>query len=131
MRVKTNDVAGAANRRIWEFIHERGNRRLRPGTGWYSTPFRGGLFGAIKAADVARLLATRNVDVFWLGANPCVRSSLENVLNPSTCDGDLPTFKKQIESGFFGSWRWSDGKPEPDWNPIDAPRAGWQLYRDL
>ncbi len=125
------DVAGLANQCIWDFVHQQKNRRLRAGTGWYSTPFRGGLFGKIKSGEVARLLERQRVDVLWLGATPGVQSSLRNILRPPSTFGDLPSFKAQLESGFFGSRRWSGSHSEPDWNPIDAPKGGWRVYQSL
>jgi hypothetical protein len=126
------DVACLANRRIWDFVHERPNLSLRAGTGYYSTPFRGGLFGKVKAVDVAKKLSNRGVDVLWLGTNPCVPSSLDKIINTPADDGDFPSFERQIESGFFGSSRWEvNGEPKADFNPLEKPKAGWKVYRDL
>jgi hypothetical protein len=126
------DIAHVANRRIWDFVHEGANLNLRAGTGYYSTPFRGSLFGEVKAADVAKQLCSRGVDALWLGTNPCVPDSLNNVINPPADSGDFPSFKSQIESGFFGSSRWGpNGKPEADFNPIEKPTGNWQVYRDV
>lgn len=125
------DAAKRANARIWDFVHARANARLRPGTGSYSTPFRGGLFGKTKSSDVARLTVRRRVDVLWLGANPAVRSSLENILNRGAGLGDFPSFERQIQSGFFGSCKWANGVPTADWNPIETPRGGWRIYQRL
>lgn len=125
------DPASGANTRIWDFVHQRANAHLRPGTGWYSTPFRGSLFGKTDSASVARLLGRRTVDALWLGANPGVRGSLQNILDSRSGKGDLPSFRCQIDSGFFGSWRWTDGTAAPDWNPIDEPKGGWRIYRAL
>jgi len=126
------DIARSANRRIWDFVHQRGNVNLRAGTGYYSTPFRGGLFGEVKASEVAKQLSTRRVDVLWLGTNPCVPRSLDNIINPSAGNGDFPSFERQIESGFFGSLKWKpNGTPEADFNPIETPTSSWKVYRDL
>src|SRR5439155_600550 len=76
------NIASVANRRIGDFVHQRANLNLRPGTSYYSTPFRGGLFGEVEAADVAKQLSRRGVDVLWLGTNPCVPGSLDNIINP-------------------------------------------------
>lgn len=126
------DIAGTANRRIWDFVHQPDNLSLRPGTGYYSALFRGGLFGEVQAAKVAEQLSTRTVDLLWFGTNPCVPRSLDNIIDPPVGTGDFPSFKRQIESGFFGSSRWTPtGEPEADFNPIETPTGGWTLYRDL
>jgi hypothetical protein len=126
------DIAAAANRRIWDFVHLPENLCLRPGTGYYSTPFRGGLFGEVKAEAVARQLSAHDVDVLWLGANPCMPRSLENILSPPADEGDFPSFESQIASGFFGSSRWGPtGEPQRDFNPLERPTGGWGVYRDL
>jgi hypothetical protein len=128
--VKSLDIAAAANERIWDFVHQRPNRRLRAGTGHYSTPFRGGLFGEVMALDVARQLSRRRVDVFWLGANPCVRRSLDNIITPPKRGGDFPVFERQMQSGFFGSCKWdANDLPQPDFNPIERPTTSWKVYR--
>jgi hypothetical protein len=126
------DIAGNANQRIWDFVHEPANLSLRPGTGYYSTPFRGGLFGEVRAEAVAMRLPTHGVDVLWLGANPCVAKSLDNILNSPSGSGHFPSFEKQIASGFFGSSRWgAAGEPLADFNPIERPTPSWRVYRDL
>lgn len=125
------DIARAANKRIWEFVHQRANRDLRAGTGYYSTPFRGGLYGKVKSSEVASRLG-RGVDVLWLGTNPGVPRSLANIISPPKDGGDLPGFARQMDSGFFGSSRWGpDGTPEADFSPIEAPTGAWRIYRDI
>jgi len=126
------DIARAANQRIWDFVHQPANVNLRAGTGYYSTPFRGGLFGEAKAAEVAKQLPTRGVDVLWFGSNPAVPRSLNNILNTPADNGDFPSFERQMASGFFGSLKWgSDGEPQADFNPIETPTHSWRVYRDL
>jgi hypothetical protein len=126
------DIARIANLRIWEFVHLRANRNLRAGAGFYSTPFRGGLFGEMKAAEVAKQLSGRAVDVLWLGTNPCVQRSLDNIINRPSSDGDFPGFEKQIDSRFFGSCKWEpNGSPKRDFNPIERPTGNWEVYRDV
>lgn len=126
------DVARAANDRIWDFVNRPTNVKLRAGTGYYSTPFRGGLFGESRAADVAKKLATRRVDVLWLGSNPHVPRSLDNITLAPAAGGDFPSFEMQRRSGFFGAWKWdSKGEPEADFNPIESPTPGWRAYRDV
>lgn len=126
------DIVGAVNRWIWDFVRHRTNADLLPGTGSYSTPFRGSLFGEVESAAVVKQLSARRVDVLWLGTNPCVPQSLEYILNPPAGRGDFPDFEKQMESGLFGSWRWDGhGERARDWNPIEKPTGNWQVYRDM
>jgi hypothetical protein len=35
------NLAKSASQRIWNFVNQRQNINLRPGTGYYSAPFRG------------------------------------------------------------------------------------------
>jgi len=130
--MSTGNIFDSVNQQIFDFVHERANRSLIPGTGSYSTPFRGRLFGLSKSLDVAKKLDTRGVDVLWLGANPCVPESLENIVNPQRSEGHFPDFVRQVASGLFSSRRWDDqGHPSTGWNPIDQPRGGWIVYRDI
>jgi hypothetical protein len=126
------NIVSAVNRRIRDFVCQRANVNLLPGTGYYSTPFRGSLFGQVESAAVMKQLPSRGVDVLWLGTNPCVPRSLEYIMNPPESRGDFPGFEKQMESGLFGSSRWeANGEPSPDWNPIERPTRSWQVYRDV
>lgn len=126
------NIVRAANRRIWDFVHRDANRNLRSGTGYYSTPFRGRLFGETESDAVAKQLSSHSVDVLWLGTNPCVPRSLENIIRPPKGRGDFPTFEYQMESGLFGSWLWDTrGNRSPDWNPIERPSGSWHVYRDM
>jgi hypothetical protein len=45
-------LVGDLNARIAQFVTAEENRCLRPGTGGYSTPFRGGLFSKLRASEV-------------------------------------------------------------------------------
>ena len=126
------DIARRVNRRIYDFVHRSANRKLLPGTGYYSTPFRGGLFGETESDAVTKQLSRSGVDVLWLGTNPCVARSLENIIHPPAGRGDFPTFEHQMESGLFGSCLWdSRGNCSPDWNPIERPAGNWHVYRDM
>jgi hypothetical protein len=121
-----------ANRRIYDFVRAPDNRRLMRGTGSYSTPFRGTLFGLSKADAVQKALGRGRVDLLWLGSNPCMPRSLDHILNARSGDGDFGDFKHQMRSGFFSSQRWDEqGNAVGDFNPIQAPpRPGWIIYRD-
>jgi hypothetical protein len=124
-----SNIFESVNQQIFDFVHESANRRLMPGSGSYSTPLRGKLFGESETTAVARQLETRRVDVLWLGTNPCVPRSLENILNPHCREGNFPDFEKQMASGLFSSRRWDEeGNPSTDWNPIDEPRGGYIVY---
>ncbi len=108
------------------------NLRLRPGTGCYSTLFRGTLFGQERARAVAECLSSQRVDILWLGSNPGVPRSLDNIINGCSGLGDLPSFQMQLESGLFGSATWSSlGQPNPDFNPIAHPERGWVVYQKI
>jgi hypothetical protein len=81
---------------------------------------------------VAKQLSARSVDALWLGTNPCVQRSLDNIINPPAGIGDFPSFEKQVDSGFFGSLKWGpNGTPEADFNPMETPTISWKMYRDL
>ena len=56
-RLSQGDIARRVNRRIYDFVHRSANRKLLPGTGYYSTPFRGGLFGETESDAVAKRLS--------------------------------------------------------------------------
>lgn len=120
------------NEQIYAFVNQLENRRLRPGTGAFSTPFRGSLFGLLESARVATELTTRSVDVLWLGTNPCVPDSIAKILDPAAGEGRFPSFVRQMQSGMFSAWKWdADGRPSPDFNPIQTPVRNWLIYRDL
>src|SRR5256885_10517020 len=70
---ETTDIFRGFNEEISAFVRRTENRRLLPGTGHYSTPFRGELFGLSDGAAVTRALQTRRVDALWLGSNPASR----------------------------------------------------------
>jgi hypothetical protein len=132
MHVSRTNVFDSINQRIFEFVRRSANRRLMPGTGAFSTPFRGELFGLTDAGAVARELRTRRVDALWLGSNPNVPRSISNILDPQCREGVFPEFKRQINSGKFSSVRWDErGNPSPDWNPIQEPKGRWRVYRDI
>jgi len=126
------NIVESVNQQILDFVQQPANRRLMPGTGAYSTPFRGTLFGVSEASAVAEKLNTQRVDALWLGSNPNVPRSLANILNPECGAGDFPDFLRQMRSGLFFSWRWdAQGKPSPDWNPIQQTTRRWSVYRDV
>lgn len=131
--MSSRNIFEFVNRRIFDFVRETPNRRLMPGTGTYSTPFRGSLFGQTESSAVAQQLAIRGVDILWLGSNPGVADSLRRILTPNGDAGDdFPQFERQMASGYFSERHWDEeGNSIPDWNPIERPRGGWTIYRDL
>lgn len=102
------------NHDIRAFVEAR--PRLKPGTGCYSTPFRGTLFGLERARDVEAQLASRGVQLLLLGSNPNIRRSLDMIAAGYQRLGDWDTFLAQQESGLFG---------EMDPDAPSAPRTGW------
>ncbi len=68
---RATNVADNANQQIFDFVQQPANRRLISGTGAYSTPFLGSLFGLSESDAVARKLKTRRIDALWLGSNSC------------------------------------------------------------
>jgi hypothetical protein len=125
------DLAAWLNNEIAAFVGQASNARLRPGTGAYSAPFRGPLFGTDDRRAVAARLRTRRVDVLWFGSNPRVPQSVAQIVHGATGAGDFHEFTYQWRSDLFGSVRWTaDGQPRGTFNPLgDAPRF-WYVYRD-
>lgn len=98
------------------------NPRLRPGTGEYSVPFRGTLFGTNVATEVAARLADARVDVLWLGSNPNVPSSVAAILRG--VGDDHRRFEAHLGSGLYAPA--PVGRTTP-WEPATA-RGGWAVY---
>ncbi len=113
------------NLRIRDFVLEAGNARLRAGTGSYSTPFRGTVFGhqSIDLAE-ARIAAGARC-VLWLGANPNVPASVERILDKEGGD-DWPDFERQLQSGQLGHVT-AEGK---SWDPVNDPPGKWTIYSE-
>jgi hypothetical protein len=109
------------NGRIREFVERPENRRLKSGTGAFSTPFRGRLFGLERIIDVDEQLRHEQVDALWLGSNPNVPESVRNILANGT-DSCFASFDEQMTGGLLS---------QPGWDPIEAPpHPGWETYRD-
>ena len=96
--------------------------RLRAGTGEYSVPFRGTLFGTNDAAEVAAQLADTRVDVLWLGSNPNVPSSVANILHGA--GDDYPRFEQHLGSRLYSP---APVGKKTQWEPATA-RGGWSVY---
>jgi hypothetical protein len=130
--VNSFNIADTSNQRIYDFVHQTSNLRLRSGTGAYSTPFRGTLFSLSNTGEVGQQLMTRQVDALLLGTNPCVPQSLDHVLNPPGGSGHFADFEHQMKSGSFGALKWDQhGNSSADWNPIQKPTGTWAVYRNV
>lgn len=121
------------NQRIQSFVSEAKNRRLLLGTGSYSTPFRGTLFGCSDSLGVAKHLATERVDILWLGANPNVDRSVRKIMANDTKDTDeFDSFLRQAHSGRYAEQVWDKaGLPSVGWDPIGKPVGSWSVYAEL
>lgn len=118
------------NDEILAFVNRPENQVLRPGTGSYSTPFRGSLFGEVDARKVdAELRRRGGIDVLWMGSNPNAPDSLVAILGAGN-DRQFPdSFVRQRDSGMYSEQR---PNGEPGWDPIHHPSTrGWQLYNKL
>ncbi len=108
------------NNRINDFVSQPENARLKAGTGSFSTPFRGTLFGHKGIAEVnACLQKQRSIDVLWLGSNPNCPESVANILENTGGPGCFPDFQQQLRSGHLS---------EQGWDPINNPQRGWRTY---
>lgn len=115
---------------IYSFVSRPENEALLAGTGPYSTPFRGSLYGEVDAGKVdAELIKRGGVDVLWMGSNPNVRGSLESILNDSKDRNQLESFNVQRSLRVY-SEQGRDGGPGFD--PIHHPSTrGWKLYNQI
>lgn len=64
----TLNIFEAINNSISDFVENQENKALKRGTGSYSIPFRGSIFGEIETAKVLSKLNAESVDVIWLGS---------------------------------------------------------------
>lgn len=124
-------IFDAFNRSIHDFVSRPENHRLRAGTGSYSTPFRGTLFGYADAAAAAQRLASERADVLWLGTNPDVPASIAKILNPPPTDGDFVGFQQQMGSGTLGEQDWRVSPAIAGWDPLSRPKGGWAVYAEV
>jgi hypothetical protein len=126
--VSAPNILDFVNQAIFDFVQEPKNRSLMAGTGAYSAPFRGRLFGYSVTSAVVKQLETRNVEVLWFGSNPNAPQSISQIINPQLIRSDFPDFERQMRSGFFSSWRWDQqGRATRDW---DA-KTNWGVYSDV
>lgn len=109
------------NQAIADFVNQPENRILRPGTGSYSTPFRGTLFGYERSPEVEAALEDRRASALVLTPNPNYPESLEQIRADGEGEGDWPDFQRQRESGYFGEAKPSDDGTISIWGPIHDP----------
>lgn len=108
------------------------NLRLKRGTGSYSTPFRGSLFGETESAKIDATLQHMSVDVLWMGSNPNVPQSLQAILDGDAHPAAYETFALQRKCGMFSEQLFIDGHSSRGWDPIHYPaQRGWQFYSRL
>lgn len=125
------DFFQSLDRQIFDFVEAPENRRLRAGTGSYSTHFRGMLFGQKASVAVAAKIQAQRVDVLWLGANPSVPTSLERILDPHADDAHFNTFLAQMKSGMFSQHAVEPNADFIPWNPIQNPTKNWVIYNRI
>lgn len=117
------------NSAIFGFVSRPENDRLRCGTGGYSTPFRGTLFGEVESAKVDAILQHTPVDVLWMGSNPNVPQSLRGILDPTDQGREFESFLRQRECGKFSEQSFRDGTVSQGWDPIHNPVGrGWRKH---
>ncbi len=95
----TLNIFEVINNSISDFVENQENKALKRGTGSYSIPFRGSIFGEIETAKVLSKLNAESVDVIWLGSNPNVPESLDAILSPSSpshYEGFVQQAKQQV-----------------------------------
>jgi hypothetical protein len=126
------NIFDLVNHAIFDFVQQPENHRLKAGTGAYSTPFRGRLFGCSETSAVVKQLETCNVEVLWFGSNPNVPESIAQISGPQGGRSDFHDFERQMNSGAFSQCLWdAQGHATPEWNPIEAPKGNWHVYRDV
>jgi len=115
---------------IYSFVNCAGNEALLEGTGSYSTPFRGSLYGEVDARKVdAELIKRGGVDVLWMGSNPNVQDSLKSILNASNDRKQLDSFIDPCNRRMYSEQGFDGG---PGFDPIHHPSTrGWKLYNQL
>lgn len=117
---------------IEEFVSRPENSRLKAGTGRYSTLFRGTLFGSTQTAVVETSLKKEPVKVLWLGSNPNVPESLQQIINGNST-GHFQKFLAQKQTGHFSEVVQNNksGTLAPGWDPINNPNHQWRFYTDI
>jgi len=124
------------NAAIADFVQEPRNSALLPGTGGYSTPFRGSLFGCTRAADVERELMDRRASILLLGSNPNCPESLEHIRSTHAGVGDWPDFERQAATGYFGHAVTGEDGMMRGWDPLHDPgkmgpgQHAWTFFAD-
>ena len=124
------------NSRICAFVNSEGNVHLRPGTGSYSTHFRGMLFGERLASRVEEhLTAGRRAEALFLGSNPNCPPSLESIKGERIAS-DWAEFQRQAESDEFAEVSFDRAGDCCRWDPLHDPSSlgagqkAWTFYAD-
>ncbi len=117
------NIVNKLNAAIADFVQHPENRVLLPGTGGYSTPFRGSLFGCTRADDVHRELENRRASILLLGSNPNCPGSLENIQSANPGVGDWPDFERQAACGYYGHAVEGDDGEIRTWDPLHHPTS--------
>lgn len=125
------NLVDTLNGTIIDFVLSGENRLLEAGTGSYSTPFRGTLFGENQSDAITAALKTRKAEVLWLGTNPNVSQSLAQIVASPQAKSDFADFLKQSESGFYSSRRWTGESSSSDWDPIGDPKGNWSVFNTV
>ena len=118
------NIIDQLNAAISQFVQRPENYILLPGTGGFSTPFRGSLFGYTRAADVHRELENRRrASVLLLGSNPNCPESLQNIQSAKPGPGTWLDFGRQAASGYYGhAVARADGGITV-WDPLHNPTS--------
>ena len=120
----TLNIFEAINNSISDFVENQENKALKRGTGSYSIPFRGSIFGEIETAKVLSKLNAESVDVIWLGSNPNVPESLDAILSPSSPSHYEGFVQQAMNDNFSEAYKNSEGANLPLWDPINKPNNG-------
>lgn len=134
----SDNFVDRVNWSIYDFVNLPENRRLRLGTGNYSTPFRGTLFKETESAKISDLLRQKSVDILWMGSNPNVEESLEAILGKKDGDDEMKSFIRQRDCGMYSQQDWVGDHSAPAWSPFHSldgsrkkARRGWQIGRRI
>ena len=127
----TLNIFEEINNSISDFVENQENKALKRGTGSYSIPFRGSIFGETETAKVLSKLNAESVDVIWLGSNPNVPESLDAILSPSSPSHYEGFVQQAMNDNFSEAYKNSDGANVPLWDPINKPNNKWQFYSEI
>ena len=127
----TLNIFEVINNSISDFVENQENKALKRGTGSYSIPFRGSIFGEIETEKVLSKLNAESVDVIWLGSNPNVPESLDAILSPSSPSHYEGFVQQAMNDNFSEAYKNSECANVPLWDPINKPNNKWQFYSEI